>query len=451
MFRDRSRAPRRAMLLAMIGVLVAVVLAVAMTVWLVFEVRKEQQAIAELLRDESGTVNTQVSALPAEMRIQLVFSILVLAVLVVAAIALLRVFLAYLASQESLHEVETLSWNIFASMDRAVVTTDCHGLITSMNPAAYTLLHIGSECVGRPLTDISTNEVSLDRLSHRVLQSNNPVRDCEYSVVRGPRKHRLRIDCHLLVDTDKRVFGTVLYVRDITDRILVGERIRRMERFLGLGSLAAGLQHEIKNPLSALSLHVQLLEEHLQGESDTEVTEDLGVLKTEMRRISGVLEGFQDFATLDTLNRSVVGIVQIVRRTVRLVRPQAEGQHVQITLATPTDELPPVSVDVAKLEQVLLNIILNALEEMPTGGQLKVRLGHDEDTAWIEIMDTGPGIPERVQPRIFDPYFTTKSEGSGMGLAVCEKIIQQHSGQIDFDTGPNGTTFRLSLPAEPVS
>jgi two-component system nitrogen regulation sensor histidine kinase GlnL len=225
-------------------------------------------------------------------------------------------------------------------------------------------------------------------------------------------------------------------------------RLRRMERFMGLGTLAAGLHHEIKNPLSALSLYVQLLEEQLEDHPDREVAENLAVLKTEVTRIGGVLESFRDFASVQELNRSDADLEEIVDRTVRLIRPQAERQNVQVMVEPSGEELSQVSVDVAKLEQVLLNVVLNGLDVMPEGGKLAIRMTQAEGKARIDVTDTGPGIPQGIRSQVFDPYFTARSEGSGMGLAISDKIIRQHRGQIDFETGPEGTTFRLSFPIE---
>jgi two-component system nitrogen regulation sensor histidine kinase GlnL len=252
----------------------------------------------------------------------------------------------------------------------------------------------------------------------------------------------------LLKDTDNRVLGTVLHVRDVTIRALMEERLRRMERFMGLGTLAAGLHHEIKNPLSALSLHVQLLEEHFEGSVDREVAENLAVLKTEVTRIGGVLESFRDFASLQKLNLTNASLAEIVDQTVRLIRPQAERQNVRLTVDRPAEGSLRASVDVSKLEQVLLNVILNGMDAMPEGGDLTIHLGQGGGMAHIQIADTGPGIPQSIGSQVFDPYFTTKGESSGMGLAICDKIMQQHGGQIDFDSSPQGTVFRLTIPME---
>jgi two-component system nitrogen regulation sensor histidine kinase GlnL len=191
-----------------------------------------------------------------------------------------------------------------------------------------------------------------------------------------------------------------------------------------------------------------LLEEKLEGQEDEEVTENLGVLKMEVGRISGVLESFRDFASIERLNRKATDLPQLVRQTVDLVRPKAEQQGVRISLNLHGDSLPALSADATRLEQVLLNLVVNALEAMQHGGKLTVSMRCDAEQATIEVADTGRGIPESVRSRIFDPYLTTKSAGSGLGLALSDKIIRQHGGDIDFQTSSAGSVFRISLPLE---
>ncbi len=279
--------------------------------------------------------------------------------------------------------------------------------------------------------------------------AGKPLRDQDFTVTRNGHVVRLRADCHVLRDNRDDVMGTVLHIRDVTEAMLIEERMRRMERFMGLGTLAAGLHHEIKNPLSALSLHVQLLEERLEGQADDEVAENLNVLKTEVTRIAGVLESFRDYASFDKLNRVETDIVGLVRQTVELVRPQAQRQAVQIRTELPERGIPTLLADSSRLEQVVLNLVLNALDEMRDGGTLSLSVTqHENQQVVVAVGDTGHGIPENIRSRIFDPYFTTKSDGSGMGLAFCDKIIRQHGGQIDVHTGSSGTVFNISLPVD---
>ena len=448
MFYERTSVSRRALVLTMGAVLAAVVFAAAMTVWLVAETRKEQRTIVQLLNEGSPIVAEDVGTLPGELRWQLVFSILVLLTLVVAAIAIVRLFRALLGTQQSLREFKTLAWNVLASMDHAVLTTDREGVITSINPRGQEMMNVDSDCVGLPIADICGDEIPLNDICENVLRTGTASRDSDFRVTHGNREHHFRVDCHLLADRDENVLGTVLHVRNVTGRALMEERLRRMERFMRLGTLAAGLHHEIKNPLGGLSLHVQLLEEQLEGSPDRGVAENLAVVKTELTRIGGVLDSFRDFASVEKLSRSEANLAEIVERIVRLIRPQAERQGVQVVVEPSVDPLPHVSLDVAKLEQVLLNVVLNGLDAMPEGGELTIRRRQVEGKAQVEIADTGPGIPEDIRSQVFDPYFTTKSEGSGMGLAISDKIMRQHGGDIDFDTGPEGTVFRLTLPIE---
>jgi signal transduction histidine kinase len=227
--------------------------------------------------------------------------------------------------------------------------------------------------------------------------------------------------------------------------------MRRLERFIGLASLASGLHHEIKNPLTALSIHVQLLEESLNDPGrGAEVDEIVGVLRAEVCRLNGVLESFRTFADLPRLNVRPSDGLAVVEKAIRLIRPQAAEQGVTISLLHPRTEPPPVPLDAEKFEQVVLNLLINALEAMPGGGELTVRVRAEPGEFVVEVQDRGPGILPEVQPHLFEPYFSTKARGTGMGLALSEKFISQHGGSIDYTTGPGGTTFRVALPVAGV-
>jgi len=262
------------------------------------------------------------------------------------------------------------------------------------------------------------------------------------------------VSCTILRNQQKEENGTVVYVRDVTQKVLLEERLRRMERYIGLGSLAAGLQHEIKNPLSALSLHIQLLRERLSVEPPLpEVSEMLDILHTEVNRISNVLDGFRNYASLNTLGRTPVVIGRLIVKLVRLLRPQAESQSIAIVVDIPANPVGTVMADSVQLEQVLLNLALNAIAAMPGGGTLTFKVTRQDTAVRIDVIDTGHGIATEVKSQIFDPYFTTRPEGTGMGLALCHKIVQQHGGTIDFRSGDDrgnlpGTEFTVLLPLD---
>lgn len=447
MFRVRQAGQSPNLRIISIAMFCAIVVATIITIWLAVEVRKEQTAIADLLRSGSSEAIRRMGTFSGELRWQFAFSLLVLVILLAAGVVLVSVLRAHLTGQESLRKVKVLAKDVLASMDQAVVTTDCDGVVASANRRLYDLFGLDEDCVGRSLEDACRGS-PLDELSRTVIETGHSEYDHDFVLERNGEVLRLRAACHLLRDTNGRTLGSVLHIRDVTERVLIEARMRRMERYMGLGTLAAGLHHEIKNPLGALSLHVQLLEEQLGAVSSEDVAESMGVLKTEVTRISGVLESFRDFASLNELNRSPTDIADLIRHTLDLMQPTANRQRVRISFETTPEALPTIDADAARLEQVLLNLVVNALEAMREGGDLVVTATRRDRRINITVKDTGGGIPDNVRPRVFDPYFTTKSDGAGMGLAICDKIVQQHGGEIECETSPNGTSFRILLPLD---
>jgi two-component system, NtrC family, sensor histidine kinase HydH len=393
-----------------------------------------------------------VSSLESSSRrdaLQLALNLLVSTILVISLVALWWLRRRYASSQDSLRRVKMLAHDILASMDRGVVTTNREGIITSINSASILLLQVDFECVGRPLAAISTADVPLVDVHRDVVELCSAVLDRDFSVNRAGHVLRLRVDGQVLRDTEGGALGSVIHLRDVTERMLLEERMRRMERFLSLATLASGLHHEIKNPLTALSIHIQLLEEHLAD--GRPVDELVGVLKTEVCRLNGVLESFRSFAHLQHLSLEPTDALEVVENAIRLMRPQAAEQGVLISLAHPEEEFPLVSLDADRFEQAVLNLLINALEAMPEGGVLTVSAAVHEGEFRVSVQDSGPGIPPEVQKKLFLPYFSTKTEGSGLGLALSEKLIGQHGGRIDFRTGPAGTTFDITVPLQPRS
>ncbi len=200
-------------------------------------------------------------------------------------------------------------------------------------------------------------------------------------------------------------------------------------------------------------MHVQLLEEKLDEDgSSPQVSDMLEIIKTEVKRVGGVLESFQDFASVGQLNRSEVDLAGLIERQATLIRPQAERQRVEVRIEWPSQPLPSLNADCLRLEQVMLNLLLNAMESMPDGGELTVRVSErvraEERSLVVEVIDTGPGVPDNLRDKIFDPYFTTKSAGTGMGLAICEKIVRQHHGHLALGHTSSGTSFEVTLPVD---
>jgi two-component system nitrogen regulation sensor histidine kinase GlnL len=335
-------------------------------------------------------------------------------------------------------------------MDQAIVTGDRTGTITSFNSQTTKLLGLAHDPFGQPLSEL-TDQIDLE--AFRDTYNRSPARHAshDFLVQTHGRPIWLRTFCHPLRDAEGNVTGNVIQLRDVTSERHVEDQVRRMERFMGLGSLAVGLHHEIKKPLAAISLHAQLLEEQLASDPGADdVPGLLSVIRNEIQRVGAVLEGFRDFASTVKLERQEVNVRKMIEQQVELLRPQAERQQVEITRdygeATPS----MVYIDQTRIEQVLLNLLLNGIDAMQDGGQLRIETNRidweSEPSLAIVVEDSGTGIPENIQDHIFDAYFTTKNSGTGMGLALSDKIVRQHGGRLEYTTGQTGTRFTMILP-----
>ena len=383
------------------------------------------------------------------LRFQSRLALLLILNTMVLSVALVLLVRAYLSSESSLRVTKVLATDILASLDVGIITTDQNAEILSINPCGELLLWPVAQEEPTSYKQFPPSHQMLIDICQQVMETHAGVRDIDYQFECEGHTRTLRAGCSLLRDHRKQLIGTVVHVRDVTEKVLIEQRLRRMERYMSLGSLAAGLQHEIKNPLSALALHVQLLRESLMEENpSSESKETLDVLEEETQRITRVLESFRDFASVDKLHLLPIDLQTVIDKVLRLVRPQADKQGVVVASSLPSQPLPSILLDEVRMEQMLLNLVLNALAAMPKGGSLQVDVFQHPEALVVRVVDDGPGIPQGLQDKIFDPYFTTRSTGTGMGLAICEKIVRQHNGAIDFDTGPHGTSFTVTLPTQ---
>jgi two-component system NtrC family sensor kinase len=224
-----------------------------------------------------------------------------------------------------------------------------------------------------------------------------------------------------------------------------GEALVRSERLAAIGRIAAQITHEIRNPLSSISLNAEEL-----GERAPEARDLCDAIVREVDRLTAITEEYLRFARLPKPQVQRADLNDTVRDLLDFVRPELEASGVQVTTSL-VPELPRVIADVAQLRQLLLNLLRNAREAMPSGGTLHVASRGGESSVEVEIRDTGPGIPPERMARIFDPFFTTKARGTGLGLAMAQEIAQEHGGQLLCESAlGKGTAFTLRLPAAPL-
>ena len=224
-----------------------------------------------------------------------------------------------------------------------------------------------------------------------------------------------------------------------------GEALVRSERLAAIGRIAAQITHEIRNPLSSISLNAEEL-----GERAPEARELCDAIVREVDRLAAITEEYLRFARLPKPQVHRADLNDTLRDLLDFVRPELEASGVQVEPSL-SAELPRVLADVAQLRQLLLNLVRNAREAMPSGGRLRVLTRGGEGSVEVEISDTGPGIPPERKARIFDPFFTTKARGTGLGLAMAQEIALEHGGQLLCEsTVGKGTAFTLRLPAAPL-
>jgi two-component system, NtrC family, sensor histidine kinase HydH len=230
----------------------------------------------------------------------------------------------------------------------------------------------------------------------------------------------------------------------------LARRAQVTEKLAAVGTLTAGLSHEIRNPLNAAALQLTVLERRLRKLEEAQqapLLEPLLLVRDEIRRLDHILEDFLQFARPREFQPNAVDVGALLARVQSLLSGQAEQRGVALEVEPVPPGAGAVRGDEERLRQVLLNLALNALEAAPQGGRVRFGAWRDADDVTLHVDDSGPGIPADVAARLFEPFFTTKAQGTGLGLAVVKRILDEHHGEIAVDSSPgHGTTFTFRLP-----
>jgi len=243
--------------------------------------------------------------------------------------------------------------------------------------------------------------------------------------------------------------GHVVIVEDITEKKTMEEQLLQSSKLASIGKLTAGISHEIGNPLASISSLVQELRAlEVKTPEEKEFTGDsLKTINSHVERIAKIVRSLGDFARVSSAKKVLSSLTDILDRTIGLVKYDKRFKNIQVTSSA--GEIPQILVNPDQIQQVFLNLILNALDAMPDGGGLTVTIKQDGSFISIVFADTGSGIDKNVMDKIFDPFFTTKplGKGTGLGLSICYGIIRDHKGTIDFTSKKGeGTSFTIRLP-----
>jgi len=351
-----------------------------------------------------------------------------------------------------------ISWEqILANLDDGVVTLDGDGKVIFFNEASEVLTDISSgAAAGQPLEQIFKREPWLIDLVKRTHPPHQKRASGEGDFInRWGRKIPVGITVSPLQDRHGHFVGTILLLRDIKRRKELEEDLKRADRLALMGTLAAGLAHEIRNPLGGIKGAAQLLRR--SADADPSVREFTGIMIREVDRVNQLIEQLLNLSRPAQLTLAPVNIHEVLEE-VLLLEGQTVGDKELHVRKRFDPSLPPIRGDRAQLTQVFLNLVKNAFHAMDSGGVLTVTTRVETDyhirehgTApnrfiWVDLADEGRGIGEEDLPHIFSPFFSTKINGTGLGLATSYRIIREHGGSIRVEsTVGKGSTFRVSL------
>lgn len=338
--------------------------------------------------------------------------------------------------------------SVLGSINQGVIICDIDMNITQCNKVAERFLPIKNYTSGeqKVWTVIEDDDISL--FVKQSLQNQETINDKEFCLEINSQQKIVSISIFPLVQ-EKTVTGTLIIIEDITEKKTKESQLHRAENLASLTNLAAGVAHEIKNPLGSISIHIQLIQKNLKlikGSGKANIEKFLDVINEEIDRLNKIVVDFLFAVRPINVELEDGQINDVINFLADFLKYEIDASKIDFKLDL-ADKLPLIKLDDRLLKQAFLNFIKNALEAMPKGGNLEIKSYEKNDMVYVEFKDTGNGIsPERVS-KIFEPYYTTKIKGSGLGLTLTYKIIKEHGGDIQVHSvEKQGTTFKVSLP-----
>jgi len=347
---------------------------------------------------------------------------------------------------------------IVENVGEAVIALNQQEKISLFNPAAQTLTGMSEkQCLGRKFSDCFAHQKILCSLVNKALSAGRSISDHEtVELQRSKKSIPVSATVSPLFTPSGEQQGAVLIMRDLTQIRTLEDAIRRADRLSMVGTMAAGLAHEIKNPLGGIKGAAQLLQMELDPDSPLKEYPEVMIRETE--RVNNIIEELLDLSRPRTAIRNSVNICQILNEIVLLQRQSFNKKNVKFKINL-DPSIPSILGDQSLLTQLFLNLIKNAGEAVDQGGAICVTTRIDSDyhlsapgersvpLVQIAIEDNGPGIPDELRERIFTPFYTTKTGGTGLGLATCQKIISDHHGLLSVKKRKEGgSSFIISLP-----
>ena len=360
------------------------------------------------------------------------------------------------AAEEALRRSEATSRAFLESASESIVITDAAGAIVRVNDKTAQMFgYERTELIGQPVEGLIPRRARQAHVTHRAGYMAAPrVRSMGRGLdLAGLRKDGTEFPVEVslsFVETDDGI-RAIAFVTDISERLAFQRAARQADKLAALGTLSAGIAHEINNPIGIITSRVEVMLLEAEGEElPAELRKDLDVILRHARRVASITQGLLSFARQSSGVRIPVNLNRVVEEILQLVRKDMDRAQVQVILQR-DEALPEIVADANAIGQVLLNLLTNARRAMPDGGEIIIETAHDPEAGSVRLVvrDTGTGIAPEILPKIFDPFFTTKPDGTGLGLSVSHGIIHDHQGSVDVESQVGkGTTFTVTLPVE---
>jgi two-component system, NtrC family, sensor histidine kinase HydH len=348
-------------------------------------------------------------------------------------------------SQSRLRRVEAFRDILISSLPVGLIATDNKGQIILYNKFSQELTGVEEKSALGQSSEVLRNMPELqDAFESSGKQQMVPLQREVRLIADTGVRYTVQLNRLAIIDKDDSFVGTLLMIQDLSQVKELEEDLRKSERLAVLGKMAAGVAHELRNPLSSIKGLALVLQSKIKGEKKE--SETATILVQEVERLNRSISELLDYARPQKLQKKEVSLQEFLHKAVSLISIDAQAAGVEMVVDI-REELPVIFVDEDKLNQVFLNLFLNAIQAMEHGGKLTVSVTVADGRVRITVSDTGCGVAPEDIGRVFDPYFTTKPEGTGLGMAMSAKIIEEHGGEITLESQvEQGTSVIVEIP-----
>ncbi len=353
--------------------------------------------------------------------------------------------------KEGYKKAEKRISSLLQAVNESIIILDITKEVTSNNDAALILFQSEGKEFSEFFKKILSTNIELNNTVSQALKNHTHIVEKKLSVFL-PNDDEIYVKMNVeSLGEEETIQGVILTFKDLQSITELENNLYRSMKFGVITNLASSISHEIKNPLSAMAMHSEILKnklESLEFKDKNKAQISIDTLQNEVKRLNSIIQQFLSLATPSKLDLELININNVVNDVITLVQQQAQEQNIKLNTNLQM-KLDTIYGEESQLKQVLLNLILNAFAVMHDGGELVIRTISKNHKFFIEIIDNGQGIPKEIQSKIFDLYFTTKKDGSGIGLSICKNIMEAHEGKLYFKSKVGkGTTFIMEFPAK---